>query len=127
MFSPNSSKKASRNKTVNIFVGGQRVGHVRDGVFYKTLSSSKHFLRKPPAIAFSLESVIQAEQEGATIVEIYDRDTESVYRVSMKKVWDKGFPVNRGYEPQIALSLDCWIKQVKGMPTQPMLFGDSYE
>jgi hypothetical protein len=83
-------------------------------------------LRKPPAIAFSVESLNQAEAAGAVRVEVKDRDTGAIYRASIKHIREKGFPVNRaGFEPQIALSLEGWVKQSNGELVQQSLFEET--
>lgn len=88
-----------------IFVNNKRVGFVRGQTFYKTLSSSKHFLRIPPAIAFDVASLKSAWRAGARVIEIVDRDTNQIYRAAIRKIRRDGFCLNRGYGQQLALLL----------------------
>lgn len=94
--------------TTPIFAAGKRVGSVIGKSFIKRVNSSKHFLRQPPAIAFDLASLLQAEDAGAMLVEIFDKCTGKVYRTAISTIWTYGFEVNRGYGKQIALELPFW-------------------
>lgn len=110
----------SKNQKITAF--GRVVGEVRKDTFYKTIAPN-HYLRKPPAIAFSVESLNQAANFGAVRVEVKDRETGTIYRATIAQIREKGFSVNRaGFEEQIALPLDGWAKQAKGMPRQRSLF-----
>lgn len=94
----------------NIYARGKVVGAVRDGEFRKTLSSSKHFLRKPPAIAFDISTLRDAQDAGAILVTVVDRDTGSIYQADLDDIFDYGFSLNRGYGHQLALNLNSWKK-----------------
>ena len=89
---------------VNNFV----VGHVTNEHFVKTLKSSKHFLKKPPAIAFDTQSIEKAEKSGADRILIRDIDNNLYFRTTIKKLKDDGFEFNRGHGNQIAMTLDKW-------------------
>jgi hypothetical protein len=116
------NSKNANSKSEPVYAGGRVVGQVRNGTFYKSIAVN-HYLRKPPAIAFSLDSLQQAEQAGAVRVEVRDRETGTIYRATLAHIRERGFSVNRaGFEPQIALPLDGWTKQTKGAPMQPSLF-----
>ncbi len=106
-----------------IYSNGRVVGYVKAGVFYKSISGSKHFLHKPPAIAFDISTLNDAEKAGAVRVEVYDRETRTTYRATLAHVLDKGFTFNRGWGEQIALPFEGWTKHTKGKPSQPGLFG----
>lgn len=47
----------SNHESFQIHVAGRHVGDVEKGVFKKTISGSRHILRKPPAIALSVEAL----------------------------------------------------------------------
>lgn len=118
-----SKQRNGKGDSHQIYANGHVIGQVRNGTFFKSIAPN-HYLRVPPAIAFSIESLQQAERAGAVRLEVKDRVTGTIYRATIAHLWEKGFPVNRaGFEPQIALSLDGWIKQYKGAPVQPALFG----
>jgi len=118
--------RTSKGNNHPIYARGRVIGQVRSGTFYKSIAPN-HYLQKPPAIAFSLDSLRQAESAGANQVEVKDRETGTLYRASLAKIREKGFPVNRaGFEPQWALALEEWSKQTKGGPVQEGLFGGSY-
>ena len=91
---------------VNRFV----VGHVTNDYFVKTLRSSRHFLKKPPAIAFDIQSIEQAKANGAKTILIRDVDNNLYFRATIKKLNEEGFEFNRGHGNQIAMILDKWIR-----------------
>lgn len=93
---------------VEVYAGPKVIGFVESGVFRKNVRSSKHFLKKPPAIAMDVASLEMAEAAGAVAVEVTDLDTGIVYTVSVRKVWQQGWLINRGHGDQVALSLSFW-------------------
>lgn len=102
---------------------GKVVATVEGQELYKRIQA-KHFLRKPPAIAFDLSVIRQAEELGATHIRVVDTTSRSVYRVTMKKFRAIGFPVNRGYGAQMGLTLPHWTESRpdESTPTQLSLF-----
>ena len=92
-----------------IQVSGHHVGDVVSGVFKKRISGSRHILRKPRALALSIESLKQAEQVGAHEIEITDKESKKVYSCSVEHFKEHAFPLQRGgFEPQLALTLDLF-------------------
>lgn len=91
-----------------IFVGRKVVGKVVGNIFQKNIQKN-HFLHTPPAIAFDISSLNDAQSAGASIVEVMDRGNGQVYSASISQIWLKGFRFNRGYGDQIALPMDEWI------------------
>ncbi len=104
---------SSNSKYNTIKVGNKVIGRIEGEEFVKPLRSSIHFLRKPPAIAFDVQSLHQAKAMGANSVKIRDLDTELVYRAPIELIFSKGFQFNRGYGEQIALTLEHWRCQKK--------------
>jgi len=101
---------------------GKVIGEVKNGVFSKKLSGSRHFLRKPPAICFDVVSLKQAEAAGAIRIEITDMENGKIYHAPLRLVWQKGFTLDRGYGRQIGLALNYWqLKEKK--ERQLSLFG----
>ena len=92
----------------DVSIGTQVVGKVLNGVFTKRVRSSRHFLRKPPAIALDIDTVEQALRLGATKVEVYDMESGMFYRAKIDLIFEKGFRFNRGFGDQIALCLSRW-------------------
>ena len=107
-----------------IRAGGKIVGKVQDGVFFKRLIGSLHFLRIPPGIANDIASLKQAENAGAQIVQVTDIETETIYRAAISTIWARGFPVNRGYGPQIGLVFSDWSKGNEPLCDQLLLWGE---
>ena len=68
---------------------GKAVGHVKGDVFYKKLSSSKHFLRKPPSISFDEKSLKKAFNYGAKRIVIYDKDTKKIISPILRRFTKK--------------------------------------
>ena len=89
-------------------VNNKVVGYVDGNTFKKKLSSRKHFLRKPPSIAFDVSSINNAQILGAENVEITDTDLNIIYTSSVDDILSKGFRFNRGYGNQIALNIEKW-------------------
>ncbi len=102
----NSSIKTNLD-SYQIRVAGRHVGEVVSGVFKKRISGSRHMLHKPPALALSVESVTQAEQAGASEIQITDKETRRVYSCSFEYFKQNSFSIQRGsFEPQFALPID---------------------
>ena len=107
----------------NISVGTQIVGKVLNDVFSKRLRGSRHFLRKPPAIALDIDTLEQALRLGATKVEVYDMESGMFYRAKIDLIFEKGFRFNRGYGDQIALCLSRWKIEQTNQGEQGTLWG----
>lgn len=97
-----------RTRSIPVRVGGRVVGFVRGDTFTKRVQASRHFLRKPPAIAFDVQSLITAQRLGATRVEVTDTESGRVYRVQLETIRARGVRVNRGFGDQLALLLHEW-------------------
>jgi len=123
MITSNSTNKTGGRKPIPIHAGGHIVGQVKNGVFSKTVTGSRHFLKVPPAIALSVDSLHQAQAVGAFDVAIYDKETRTTYRASIAHILENGFELNRGFGLQIALPFEGWTKQTKGAYMQQGLFG----
>jgi hypothetical protein len=98
------------------------VGVVEGDVFMKRISGSKHFLRKPPAIAFDISSLQHAEEAGATIVQVTDVDNGEMYRCTMHRIWQKGFEIDRGHGAQQAVTMENWTTGDNPLTVQQELF-----
>ena len=85
------------------------VGKVEGDTFYKSISKN-HYLQRPPAIAFDIESLEQAERAGAVYVQVTDRENGTIYKATIQHIREKGKEFNRGYGDQIYLTLEGWIK-----------------
>ncbi len=96
----------SSHRAYQIRVAGRHVGEVAGGVFKKSILGSRHILRKPPAIALSVESLRQAEQVGASEIQITDTESKRVYSCTIEHFKEFSFPIQRGgFEPQLALPI----------------------
>ena len=94
--------------STEIRVKDKVVGKVVGDEFIKKIHSSTHFLRKPRAIAFDLDTLDQAQKLGAKRVKIYDLDFGLICSVSIELICEKGFIFNRGFGNQIGLTLNHW-------------------
>ena len=91
-----------------IYSNNRMVGEVIGDIFRKSLKPN-HFLWRPPAIAFGLQSLIDAKEAGATKVEVINTETGRVHRATLDMIERHGFSVERGgFEPQRALALHKW-------------------
>lgn len=73
----------------------------------KSLSASRHFLKKPLAIAMDVEVLRQAEALGVEYFRVFERDAKQHLWV-FAKAFDKGLPVHRGFGPQLAVPVWLW-------------------
>lgn len=113
--------RISRPQRTKIHEQGRVIGHVSHGRFIKNVSASRHMLRKPPAWAFGLNSLMEAEAAGAWIIELRDKDSGKVYRASLKAVRQYGFEIRRGYEVQLALTLRHWQRGKEFFEQLPLI------
>ena len=97
-----------------IFVGSKVIGHVSGDTFYKTISGSRHILRKPRAIAFDISTLHDAEAAGARKVHITDADTGKTYETALSTVWAKGWEFNRGFGKQWGVPIGEWNRDNHG-------------
>jgi hypothetical protein len=93
---------------------GRVVGKVEGDTFYKSVKGSKHFLRVPPAIAFDVISLDDAEEAGAEKVVVTDQETGTVYKSTIQHIREHGEKFNRGFGDQIFLVLEGWVKSKRG-------------
>ncbi len=116
---PNGVGKYSHTqKSTPIFAAGRPkpIGQVTGNVFTKAVAASKHFLIRPRAIAFDLQSLAEAQDAGATLVQITDIETQNIYSAAVSLVYDCGFCFNRRFGNQIALDLVYW--SINGQPPE---------
>ena len=112
-----------KTKGTPIFLpNGKVVGSVYGDVFVKKVSSSKHFLQRPPAICFDVFTLESAKKAGATKVKITDTENGKQYYATIDFIFQKGFRLERGFGKQIALSLDNWQVGSKSIVQQEKLF-----
>jgi len=117
------AKRRGKQARANIRAGGRVVGVVRGDTFHKRVQASRHFLKRPAAIAFDVASLREAEAAGAEKVEVTDRETGTVYRAAIGTVWERGWSFNRGYGEQVALALGQWNRDDEPVGQQLTLFG----
>ena len=103
-----------------IYVKTTIVGKVQGDTFFKQVNGSRHFLHSPPAIAFDISSLDDAEAAGANNVEVTNVECSTTYIAPIRLIRAKGFKLNRGFGNQIALPLNKWNRD--GAPTQIPLF-----
>ncbi len=97
-----------RNQTTPIYVNGRVIGVVIGDCFRKTITGSKHLLRRPRAIAFERSTLRDAAAAGATCAAILDRETGTTYAISFETIHRHSFPVLRGHGDQVAVTLEHW-------------------
>lgn len=109
-----STRIQAGNKTFGLIVGDE---------FRKSVFGSKHFLRKPPAIAIDQGALDRAEEAGAVRVRVVDKETGWVYSATIAHIRRAGLEINRGWGFQRALPLESWVRQRQGAAIQLDLFG----
>ena len=83
-------------------------GKVEGGVWRKRLCASKHFLRKPPAIAVDVQDLERAEACGAELLSVVDVETGRTYLAALSVIRKHGLELDRGFGLQVALPLHRW-------------------
>lgn len=101
---------------------GAVVAHVCGDCLCKSVNGPAHFLRQPPAIAFDLAILNQADELGAVWVEVRDRSTGRLYRATLETFLRHGVRVDRGHGLQLALPFGYWRTTAPGAPVQLNLF-----
>ncbi len=91
-----------------IYIAQRVIGVVAGTTFHKTITGSKHILRRPRAIAFERCTLRDAAADGATRVEVLDRETGTTYAISFETIHRHSFPVLRGHGDQVAVTLEHW-------------------
>lgn len=87
---------------------GRIIGAVENGVFSKRVNASKHFLRKPPAIAIDAEILAQLQGLGVERVLVQDTDSGCTFEAALSAFEQRGIRISRGYGEQVALPLHLW-------------------
>lgn len=103
-----TTSPAKRQTRKPVYSAGRKVGEVVDDCFVKRVSASRHFLHRPPAIAFDVIAFDSAVRLGARRIEVTDTDSGDCYEATVELVQQYGFPVNRGFGEQLALHLHQW-------------------
>lgn len=112
----------THSKSIPIKAAGKRVGYVRDGVFTKHVRGSKHFLRIPPAIAFDIQSLYDAERAGAQVVHVHDKESGVTYRASLRAITQRGVVFDRKHGRQVYLAMNRWVRDDAPVVGQLPLF-----
>ncbi len=87
---------------------GRTVAEITDKLLKKHIYKSKHFLRKPPAIAFDLEIIEAARAAGVERVEAHEDEDKKLYSVDLDRFVKSSIVIDRGAGPQLALPLEYW-------------------
>ncbi len=114
------SAQAVNTPDTPIYAQGRVVGHVTGDTFFKTLRASVHFLKRPPAIAFDISTLFDAQEAGASKVEITDTETGRVYIARIDDILRDGKRFDRGFGKQIYYLLSRW--RAPDSPDQLTLF-----
>lgn len=101
---------------------GKVVGRLDGDTLTKTVHSSRHLLRKPPAWALDVASLDQAKALGARRVALHDADTGATYEAPLDLFDLYAFDLDRGFGRQRALPLERWAKRMVGEPHQEVLW-----
>ena len=107
-----------KRNSIRIWAGGKVVGEVVGNVFQKKVRGSKHMLREPKGWALDCQSLEDAVQVGAEVVELVDVETDTTYSATVARIHSKGFRLDRGFGQQIALALQHWSTRRPGEAQQ---------
>jgi len=112
----------SHTHSTRITAGSKTFGIVQGDELRKSVFGSKHFLRKPPAIAFDKGALDRAEAAGAVRVRVVDQETGTVYSATIAHIRRAGLEIDRGWGTQLALPLESFVRQKPGDAVQLDLF-----
>ena len=87
---------------------GHVIGHVHADRLELRRKASKHQLRRPAAWAVDVAALDQAERAGARWVLVTDTESGRRYLAAVATRRDRGLRLERGFGPQMALTLDAW-------------------
>lgn len=111
-------------KSIPVFLSnGKIAGSIVDDSFIKTVYASKHFLRRPPAIAFDKSVVEEIQKQNVAKLVIKDRESNHTYTLTLEEFLFKAFPLNRGFGAQLACLLKEWTVVQEQEPHQLELLG----
>lgn len=97
------------SKSTPVFAStGQVIGHVNGDRFELRRKGSKHQLRRPAAWAVDVAALEEAKAAGARWVLVTDTESGQRYLASVTALHNQGWRLERGFGPQIALTLDAW-------------------
>jgi hypothetical protein len=102
---------------------GRVVATVDGDCLKKQVDGSKHFLQKPPGIAFDAAILEAAERAGVQLVRVRDRETGDVYACQLSEFALHAIRVDRGFGLQWCLPFAFWRVRRAGEPIQLGLFG----
>lgn len=109
IYSTPKRPQLQQTKCIKIFTASGKVcGKVCGDTWHKTIHGNKHFLQRPPAIAFDLKSLEQVEHVGARRVVVVDQENGTTYTASLARLRESGFEFDRGHGRQVALPLSGW-------------------
>jgi len=99
---------------------------IRDGLLFKKALKSKHFLRKPLAIAIDKE-LLEETISQIRYIQVYEREESLYYTVSVSSFIKHCFRFDRGFREQVALPIKFWVTSKNyGIPVEankpPSLF-----
>ncbi|MBC7234245.1 MAG: hypothetical protein H5T69_00265 [Chloroflexi bacterium] len=83
-------------------------GQIIGDVWSKRAMRSRHFLRRPPAIAVDLSDLEAAEACGARLLCVRDTESGATYWATLDTIRRHGFTLDRGHGVQVALPLNRW-------------------
>lgn len=89
----------------------------------KQIDGSKHFMQRPPGIAFDTAILEAAERAGVVVAWVRDRESGDVYTCQLDAFRQHGRPLDRGFGPQVCLPFTFWRVRRAGAPVQLALFG----
>ncbi len=87
---------------------------------HKTISASKHCLRRPPGIAYDNSAIEQARNMGVLYFVVKDRETGQVWWTELSNFAVHGFPVNRWAFAQTGLTFAFWHDDGDGPGAKPL-------
>jgi len=107
-----TTEKGREKRTIKAYDG--KVIGVSDGItFRKTIRSSLHLLKHPPAIA--IDALAYSEHIAPTheTIEVLDTDYDSLYSISIQSFERHKESLNRGHGEQVYVRLRYWKRECR--------------
>lgn len=72
---------------MDFFHENKRIGSLKEGVFRKRVSKSKHLMRMNDSWGIQLEALNSLQKAGCTEIRILEQEDNKVYSVPFEKMW----------------------------------------
>lgn len=87
------------------------VGSIKNNIYKKTVTRSKHLFRKFNGYGISLCVLDELKEKGITHIQITEKDTKQIFTCSLADYFQFGNKYQFNDDVQLVLSMDHFSKQ----------------